>query len=80
MPDKQDCSWEVGEIIGDRQKRAEALKEVMTSTSKIYELYNQNPENNLDFGQRATDGITEMVNVITISSALVAAMIKNRKK
>ena len=68
------------ELLHDRKKRAEALKEVISSTSKIYDLYNQNTENSLSFGKQASDGITEMVNIITISSALIAAMIRNRKK
>ena len=68
------------ELLHDRKKRSEALKEVISSTSKIYDLYNQNPENSLSFGQQASDGITEMVNIITISSALMAAMIRSRKK
>lgn len=51
----------------------------MSSTSKLYDLYNQKPENSLSFGQQVSDAITETVNIITISSALVVEMIKNRK-
>ena len=73
-------SWEVEEMLKEQGIKFEAMEEILTSTGKIFEISNQNPSSMLDIYTGVADGFTETVNVVAISSTLIATMIKNRKR
>ena len=80
ISDKDDMSWEVEEILNDREKRYDAFEEVCTGTQDIFESNITLKRNLLDHAQATSDGLSTAVNVVTISSALVVETIMRKLK
>lgn len=78
VPDKEDISWEVEEILNERKNRLEALEEISSGTLEIFETTVEPKETLLDYAHATSDIFTTTVNVATISTALIGEAIKRK--
>ena len=78
VPDKEDISWEVEEILNERKTRLEAWEEISSETLEIFETTIASKETLLDYAHAASDGFTTTINVATISTALIGEAIKRK--
>lgn len=78
VPDKEDISWEVEEILNERKTRLEALEEISSGTLEIFETTVEPKETLLDYAHATSDIFTTTVNVATISTALIGEAIKRK--
>lgn len=80
IPDKEETSWEIEELLNERKIRAEALEEICTGTQEIFETRINTEANPLGYAKAAGDAFTTTVNVVAISTALISEAIVQKIK
>ena len=66
--------------MDERNKKADALSEVVGGTKEIFDIVTEPMITQLDYSQAAADGITKGITVTAVSAALIAEMIAEKIK